>query len=111
MNKTMSKGERCALVMKAIKRTGKSYSVLSGNPSRPSHVRVTGFGDVYPSTATYTRDGETIKGDLQGLMTALGVAEFDPVTIVKAGHTKVEQRLAMLEEQVKMIQATLFQII
>ena len=48
------------------------YQILSESNKLPNHVRVKGFGDIWPSTATYRIENKTYKGDLEGLIKRLG---------------------------------------
>lgn len=68
----MSKKQRAIYILRLLNKKGFKYDVLSTSNSVANHVRVKGFGDIWPSTGTYRIGEKTHKGDLEGLLKRLG---------------------------------------
>ena len=68
----MTKKQRAIHILKLLNKKGFKYEVLSNSNNVANHVRVKGFGDIWPSTATYRIENKTYKGDLEGLIKRLG---------------------------------------
>jgi len=96
----MTKKQRAIYILKLLNKKGFKYEVLSNSNNVANHVRVKGFGDIWPSTGTYRIGEKTYKGDLSGLVERLGG------TISKPKMTNTE-RIEALEEDNKKLWDTI----
>ena len=90
----MTKKQRAIYILRLLNKKGFKYEVLSESNKVANHIRVKGFGDIWPSTGTYRIGEKTHKGDLNGLVERLGG------TITKPKLTNTE-RIEALEEENK----------
>lgn len=92
----MNKREKAKYILKLVGDRGLSYEVLSKSGSTPNHIRVNGFGDIWPSTATHMINGKWYKKDLSHLIQALG-GEAQSSKKSKA-MVLIEQLISRVEE-------------
>lgn len=100
----MNKSQKIKLAISAIEKSGKSYQVLNELNGMPQHIRIAGFGDVYPATGTWIgTDKKWHRKDHDGFIEAvLGRKMPKPQDKAKntASRAKLEQRVNDLEEHV-----------
>jgi hypothetical protein len=97
----MNKKTQNKMIMDAVKSSGLSYKVLNELSGMPQHVRIVGFGDVYPSTGTWKREsGAFNRKDPDGFVDAvLGGGSVKSAIKAKSKTTSsVIKRLNDLEE-------------
>lgn len=63
----MKKTERYKLIKEALNNGGFNFVVLNKSGDRWNHVRVKGFGDIWPGTGTYRIGDKYYKKDFNGL--------------------------------------------
>jgi len=106
----MTKNEKTQLILKALANGGYNWLVLSGIPSRPNHVRVKGFGDVWPSTGTYSIGKKVYRKDVDGLLKRLG-SDKRLIPNKKPSEGKrikdLEEYVAFLEQEIQEIKSFL----
>lgn len=86
--------ERALEILNLIQKHRPNYQILDGDDSQPWHVRIDGFGDVWPATGTYRIGKEIHRNDVKGLIRALtGNKSF-----VEFGQPTISQRVQELEE-------------
>lgn len=88
----MNKKQLSENVIKAIKDSGKTYEILDGSPELPKHIRIAGWGDIWPSTSTFRHGEKWYRKDYKKLCKMLSV---EPSIIPK---TESQKRLEILEE-------------
>jgi len=92
----MTKKQRAIYILRLLNKKGFKYEVLSNSNNVANHVRVKGFGDIWPSTGTYRIGEKTHKADLDGLLKKLGG------TPPKVDKTNTERIEALEEENKKL---------
>jgi hypothetical protein len=92
----MTKKQRALFILKLLNKKGYKYEVLSSSGTVANHVRVKGFGDIWPSTGTFRIGEKTYKNDLEQLVERLGG------TIPKPKMTNTERIEALEEENKKL---------
>lgn len=90
----MTKKQRAIHILRLLNKKGYKYEVLSESNKVANHVRVKGFGDIWPSTGTYRIGEKTHKADLEGLIKRLG----GKMPVMDKSNT---ERIEALEEQNK----------
>ena len=85
--------ERALEILKAIKSKYPEFKILDGDELSPKHIRVEGFGDVWPATGTYRIGKEYFRNNPKALLIALG-QEHKPA----GGKPSLSQRVQELEE-------------
>lgn len=96
--KRMNKKQKQQAILKALAGKGYTWEVLSHSKSGPNHIRVERFGDVWPSTGTYNKDGKWHKKDFEGLMAIL---TGGPIAKTPEPPKSHGQRITDLEEYVQ----------
>lgn len=110
----MNKSQKIKLAIAAINQSGKSYQVLNELNGMPQHIRIAGFGDVYPATGTWIGvDKKWHRKDHDGFIEAvLGkkVSAQQEKPKNTASRAKLEQRVNDLEEHVAWLEDELSKI-
>lgn len=94
----MNKKQTAENVMKAVKESGKIYTILDGDETKARHIRIAGWGDIWPSTATFRHGKKWHKKNYKALCKLLSV---DPVEASKNKNKASEEltkRINDLEE-------------
>lgn len=69
----MSKKERNKKVRHLLKSVNAEYTILDRNDDEWRHVRVNGFGDIWPNTGTYRQGSAWHKRNYTKMITALEI--------------------------------------
>ena len=93
----MNKKQRVNWIYESIKKTNKPFKVLNEDSRGPSHIRVDGVGDIWPSTGTYSIKGKFKKGNPQEFIRLCGVESTEPRQQSK--YDALQQRVIQLEEK------------
>lgn len=93
MSKNLTKSQKTQLILKLLNDKGFTWEVLSRTGDIPNHIRVKDFGDVWPSTGTFSIKGKFHKRNFERLVEALGGG----LNFTDNGPT-TKQRLVKLEE-------------
>ena len=96
----MQKVEKLRMIMTAVKGSGRNYEILDGSDHAPKHIRVKGWGDIWPSTGTYKKGKKFVRKNIPQLITSLGSDYIEPKKKVRIDIEAVLKRLAALEEYV-----------
>lgn len=88
----MNKKQLAENVMKAVKDSNLSYKILDGDEEKPKHIRIDGWGDVWPSTATFRHAGKWTRKNYSELCKKLSVVP------AKSKRTETAERIERLEE-------------
>ena len=91
------------LIVNAVEGSGLEYKVLNVLNGKPQHIRIDGFGDVYPSTATWLdKHGDWHRKDLNGFIRAIDAVKINNTDddLVKR-VTDLEEYCAHLEDEIE----------
>ena len=102
----MTKSEREKMVIKVIIESGKPYKILNSVKGIAQHIRIEGFGDVYPTTGTWL-DGNNKwhRKDLDGFIAALLADKSKSREQESRGS--LAQRIANLEDRLARVEVFL----
>lgn len=99
----MTRNERAQLIIDALKDRGFEYEVLNESGGIPNHVRVKGFGDIWPTSGTFKQGSKITRKNLNLLIEKLGFDENRPQHQPKRNV----DRITALEEKVCYLEAAL----
>lgn len=68
----MNNAEKSKRVIKELVAQGKQFEILSGDDKCAKHIRVKGFGDIWPSSGTFSEKGKVTKKNYRKLFERLG---------------------------------------
>lgn len=104
----MNKKQLAENVIKAVKESGKLYQVLDGDLDKPKHIRIDGWGDIWPSTSTFRHGNKWYRKDYKKLCQMLSV---EPAKTPKSETQKrmelLEENYCYLEDRVQQLEAML----
>lgn len=102
--------ERAKEILNLIHKHKPNYQILDGDESEPRHVRIDGFGDIWPATGTYRIGKQIHKNDTKGLIRAItgnkSYIEFGKPTISQRVQ-ELEEYCAWLENRLSVLEAKL----
>lgn len=103
----------CAkMIMDSLKGSGRNYRVLNELNGSPQHVRIDGFGDVYPATGTWLDiENKWHRKDPESFVTAIA-GKFKTAGS-KTGKLEkrvndLEEHVAWLEDELSKLKANVF---
>lgn len=99
-----SKRQKNAELVLAILDSNKyGYEILNRNKKKvPNHVRVAGWGDIWPTTFTFLKNGKWTRNNPEALFDAL--ADHNPVSedVLRSSYTKSLAELNSLIPEIGM---------
>ena len=104
----MNKQEQIKLILDAIKKSGKGYEILNGNDAKPSHIRITGWGDIWPSTGTFKKGKKFTRKNVPLLIKELGSEYTPPQAKPRIAMQDIIKRLNDLEEYATELEYRIF---
>ena len=96
----MNKQEKIALVMNAVTKFGRPYTILDGNYKSAKHIRIEGWGDIWPTTGTFKKGKKFTRKNIPLLLKELGSDYTPKQKKPKVDIQALAKRLTELEEYV-----------
>lgn len=109
----MNRKDKAAYIIEAIKLKGLKYEVLNENGGIPNHIRVSGFGDIWPTSATFKQGSTITRKNLDLLIQKLGLDK--PAVKKEKSNREIiisqDKRLRLLEERICYLEASISRLI
>lgn len=106
----MNKKQLAEKVIKAVRASGKVYTILDGDETKPRHIRIDGWGDVWPSTSTFRHGKKWYRRNYKQLCALLSVSPEESTKRRNKSNTEIETRIKDLEEYCAFLEQEIDQI-
>lgn len=95
-------------IMQSITDSGMEFKILNTMNEKPQHVRITGFGDVYPATGTWQDSrGGWHRRDPRGFFSAISRKPTPKALKIDERVVELEEYCAHLEMEISKIKTAL----
>lgn len=110
----MTKKERALFILKTLNEKGFIYEIKSKSGNIPNHIRVKGFGDIWPSTGTFYKNKRWHKKKFNDLVKQLGStipegkkSNTDRIDELESVVEKLTERLEQMDEELDSVKSFL----